>query len=237
MNETQRNLKISSQARQNGKNIYKSWVNVPKLTLAGNWFEKAGFSIGDYVKILVTDSMVQIIKSKPPQAEEPQQVAPCEPLNDFVNYIDGLHYEGYSANIKRDYPDQWDELFRLYREDYPLLMQEPETEYVPSPIQIKRRVLSELSATLMPLVEAGEYANVNEGLIDMYKNEKHQEFKTYNQWKNEGFNVRKGEKAFNIWAKPLEAQKPEENATPEDESSRKFFPLCFLFSNAQVTKI
>jgi len=235
MNAEQRTLKISSQARQNGKYYNKTWVNTPKLTLSGNWFEKAGFGIGEFVRVMVSDCIIQIIKEKTPAPiqEQPQP----EPLENFVAYIDGLHYEGYSANIREFYPHQWEELLRQFTADYPRMMAEPETEYkVLTPIQMKRKVLSELSQTITPLVEAGEYETINEGLIDMYKDDNNQVFKTYNQWKAEGYQVKRGAKAYNVWAKPLSAQKEATETTPEDENGKQFFPLCFLFSNAQVEK-
>ncbi len=48
----------------------------------------------------------------------------------------------------------------------------------------------------------------------------------------QGFSVRKGEKALLLWRKPKAKQteeEPEENAT-------EFYPLAFLFSKQQVTQ-
>ncbi len=57
-----------------------------------------------------------------------------------------------------------------------------------------------------------------------------QTLKTFNQWINEGFHVKKGEKALLLWAKPLHVQKNE----PKPEDGPAFFPVVYLFSNLQV---
>ncbi len=103
----------------------------------------------------------------------------------------------------------------------------------------KRKELSELSRAVAPLVERGEFSSINAAIIEThYKKEGHEEFNTFDQWKEKGFSVKKGEKAFFIWAKPLNALKEEkEGKTPETEEGAKFFPLCFLFSNKQVRRI
>ena len=97
----------------------------------------------------------------------------------------------------------------------------------------KREKLKEMSAAVKPLVEAGTFTKLNEAIIaTYYKNETHQEFKTFNQWIAAGYRVRKGEKAFCVWAKPLSKQL--EAKGQELGEAHDFFPMCFLFSNAQV---
>ncbi len=97
-----------------------------------------------------------------------------------------------------------------------------------------RQQLKTISQQLKPLVKAGEYNNLNEALIQVaYKSDTHQEFKTFNQWKREGFTILKGSKAFAVWAQPVKATKAKEGANPEDF---EFFPVCYLFSNAQVRR-
>lgn len=97
-----------------------------------------------------------------------------------------------------------------------------------------RQQLKAISQTLKPLVKAGQFTNLNEALIQVaYKNETHQEFKTFNQWKKDGYTILKGSKAFPVWAQPVKSTKPKEGASPEDY---EFFPVCYLFSNAQVRR-
>lgn len=101
----------------------------------------------------------------------------------------------------------------------------------------KREALKVLSAEVAPLVERGDYETINAALInEIYTDEENTEFKTFSQWVKDGYQVKKGSKAFLVWARPNQKQKPEEEATPENEDGTKFFPLCYLFSNAQVTK-
>lgn len=101
------------------------------------------------------------------------------------------------------------------------------------PINTKRVQLSELSRAVAPMVEAGQFDKINEALISCYRTGEHQEFKTLHQWNKEGFQVKKGSEAFAVWARPKTKFK-EANGAPTEEKDYSFFPLCFLFSNAQV---
>lgn len=107
------------------------------------------------------------------------------------------------------------------------------------PINEKREQLKALSQQVAELVEAGEYLTINEAIMtEFYKKNGNTEFNTYKQWKEKGFQVRKGEKAYTLWAKPLSAQKTKEEATPEEQESKSnYFPICHLFSNLQVEKM
>lgn len=99
--------------------------------------------------------------------------------------------------------------------------------------QKNRDALRELSVALRPAVSAGDYATINEALIDAYSKNGHDEFKTFNQWKNEGKSIIKGSKAFVVWAKPKDIPHPDPEAE-QDEFS--YYPLCYLFSNKQVAE-
>lgn len=104
-----------------------------------------------------------------------------------------------------------------------------------TPIQEKREFLKLLSKSAAVYVEQGDFATINEAIINTaYKTDTHKFFKTFNQWKAEGFFVKKGEKAFVVWGRPTEEQEPEDNKETSPEHEGKFFPLAFLFSNAQV---
>lgn len=101
------------------------------------------------------------------------------------------------------------------------------------PENSKRLFLSELSKQVAPLVEAGEYDRINAAIIATYKNETHQEFKRFSEWKKLGYQIKKGSEAFTVWARPRTKYKVE-NQVQTEEKDYSFFPLCFLFSNAQV---
>ncbi len=97
--------------------------------------------------------------------------------------------------------------------------------------QLKRDELRELSRQVMPMVKEGTYKNVNMALIEsLYKRDGNEIFKTYDQWRADGFQVRKGEKAFLIWSRPNRKQE-------EGTEEQKFFRLAFLFSNLQVEAV
>lgn len=97
----------------------------------------------------------------------------------------------------------------------------------------KRLQLSELSKMVAPLVKNGQYDTINEALMSCYFTAEDKTFKTLRQWNKEGMQVMKGSEAFLIWARPKTKYK-QANGMPTDEKDYSFFPLCFLFSNAQV---
>ena len=104
-------------------------------------------------------------------------------------------------------------------------------------IQQKREILKAFSVQVAPLVELGTFETVNCALVDAYTTAEHQEFKTFNQWKAEGFFVKKGMKAFLVWGRPKGSPEQEKTKTTEEnEEDSKFFPIAFIFSNAQVEK-
>jgi len=76
----------------------------------------------------------------------------------------------------------------------------------------------------------------------VYKTEGITVFKKFNEWKQEGASVKKGEKAFPIWGQPVGKQKEVEakskgenyEASPEEY---ELYPICYVFSNLQVKPI
>ena len=97
-----------------------------------------------------------------------------------------------------------------------------------------RKKLIATSQALRILVKEGAIDSVNEGLKDMYteQNPEIEEFKTFNQWKNEGATVRRGEKAFLVWGQPRRVEQVPEGSTEPEEF--KYWPICYLFANTQV---
>ena len=84
-----------------------------------------------------------------------------------------------------------------------------------------------------------EGCSINEILVQhFYTDEQNYIFHTFHDWIKKDYKINKGAEAFLIWGKPknkLENTeiKPE-NSTEETE--KEFYPMCYLFSNAQVTK-
>lgn len=77
---------------------------------------------------------------------------------------------------------------------------------------------------------------MNEMLILQYKAETGATiFRTFKQWKEQGFSVKKGEKGFPIFSRPISAIKAEQGKDSSPEES-KFFGTCYLFHENQVEK-
>ena len=115
----------------------------------------------------------------------------------------------------------------------------------------KRLVLSELSrdAEKLRTQKIKEAKSLGEALFwgkktinymllnYMYQTNGATEFNTFKQWKEKGATILKGAKAFAIWGQPVHEQKKKEDKKEEEtqEDKYKYFPICYLFSNLQVT--
>ncbi len=91
-----------------------------------------------------------------------------------------------------------------------------------------------LSTRLKPQVDLGVFPTINKAILHHYQtlHPDITEFNSFKQWISTGYKVKKGQKGFPIWTKPM--QKGENNDT---ENPYKFFGMCYLFSNLQVEKI
>jgi hypothetical protein len=103
-------------------------------------------------------------------------------------------------------------------------------------IQEIREDLKAKSAQVAAAVKLGQFDSINEAIIAVfYRGNEHESFNTYMGWRAEGFQVKRGSKAFHIWSRPLDVLKPDENETDEERS--RYYPVAFIFSNAQVEPI
>lgn len=85
--------------------------------------------------------------------------------------------------------------------------------------------------------ECLEDSTINEIIrLFFYTDETHQTFNTFWEWKDKGYKVKKGEKAFLFWGSKRK-NKQDDQAQSQEEESYSFFPLCYVFSNAQVEPI
>jgi len=100
----------------------------------------------------------------------------------------------------------------------------------------KRQALKELSRVIKLAVKEGIYHSVNEGLADAYKQDGHEVLKSYNRWKSEGFQVKKGSKALLLWGEKRKQTAPPVNGANEPDEY-EFFPVAYVFSNKHVEKI
>lgn len=102
--------------------------------------------------------------------------------------------------------------------------------------QENRSSLIEMSQAARKLVESGDFDRINEAIIEaIYKanNPEIQEFKTFGQWKQEGRTIVKGSKAYLVWGQPRKVEQSEADSNEPKEF--KYWPLCYLFSNLQVS--
>lgn len=99
-----------------------------------------------------------------------------------------------------------------------------------------RKKLIGLSQVIRIAVKEGIYDSVNEGLRETYEeaNEEITEFNTFNQWKEQGYTIKKGSKAFLFWGQPRQVSQVPEGSTEPEEF--KYWPICYLFANTQVHK-
>lgn len=85
----------------------------------------------------------------------------------------------------------------------------------------------------------GKPMTVNEGLLMTYKIETGcKTFKTFHQWKADGYRVKKGVSSFRVWGSPINA-KTKEAATQtteqgEEAKQYEYWPMCSLFNESQV---
>jgi hypothetical protein len=96
----------------------------------------------------------------------------------------------------------------------------------------KRDELKAISQGFKPLVKEGAIGSVNEGLENYYREQGHADLKSYNRWKEAGFQVKKGMKALLLWGEPKPIKKAGVEVKEGEEES--FFPLSYVFSNLQV---
>lgn len=63
------------------------------------------------------------------------------------------------------------------------------------------------------------------------------EYSTYKGWKDKGYQVKKGSKAFPVWGKKLKFRKEVETPKGTKEKEYSAFPLANLFHESQVEKV
>mgnify|MGYP003633842274 FL=1 len=103
----------------------------------------------------------------------------------------------------------------------------------------RRKALITLSVKAREMrdeVEELADSTLNDIIIShFYTDEENFDFKLLRDWNKEGFQVKKGARAFTVWGKKRKGTKAAEQEGGEDQEY-KFFPLAYLFSNAQVER-
>lgn len=110
----------------------------------------------------------------------------------------------------------------------------------------KRAELKALSNQLKKAVQQGAIPESEDGTINallrfFYAQQGHTELKTFDEWKEAGYIVRKGQKAILLWGRPRKHDRDKEAATAGEDTEQQtseqqddFFPVCYVFSNLQV---
>jgi len=96
----------------------------------------------------------------------------------------------------------------------------------------------------------GATVGVNEVLLAIYQEQTGcTDFRRFDEWKDAGYNVKKGEKSFRVWGSPLaskkttggddfaESESVEVSTEDEGSSKYKYWPMCSLFNEAQVEQM
>ena len=104
---------------------------------------------------------------------------------------------------------------------------------------VGRKALKDLCNTLQAAAKAaGMEETPNQLLREYYAQAGHTELKTFDEWKQAGFYIRRGEKAILLWGHPKPSRQAKEAAKQagkaEEEAKNDFYPLAYLFSNKQV---
>ena len=100
-----------------------------------------------------------------------------------------------------------------------------------------RKLSNDLKLANALLIANGE--TINTLLVQYYK-QKYEvtDLKTYDQWKNFGFQVKRGEMSYMVWGTPRTIKITHgEDPTAEPQEKDDFFPVCHLFDASQVAPI
>jgi len=73
---------------------------------------------------------------------------------------------------------------------------------------------------------------LNDYIIELFYEGKDHTFNTFKGWLEQGKVVKKGEKGFVIWGKPIRGE--QKNGEKEVEKTYKMFPISYIFRDDQV---
>lgn len=102
-------------------------------------------------------------------------------------------------------------------------------------IEQKKHFLREFSQAYGMIVK-NKGITVNELLRMAYEREGAINLKTFNQWKNEGFRVKKGAKSLILWSGVIINLEKKESHEGETKGG-KFFKVAFVFDENNVESI
>lgn len=83
----------------------------------------------------------------------------------------------------------------------------------------------------------GQMMTVNQGLVFHYEIQTGcKDFRTFHEWKEAGYKVKKGAESFRIWGSPIKATSKTGQGEGEEgtQDKYKYWPMCCLFNESQV---
>lgn len=102
---------------------------------------------------------------------------------------------------------------------------------------------------IMELTGADYIPTINEMLRAYYEKQANiTELNTFDQWKEKGYQVRRGEKAYLFWGKPKSRQQQPQEPSEDEQGEQaqqvepltakqnEYYPLCYLFDISQCHK-
>ncbi len=113
--------------------------------------------------------------------------------------------------------------------------QQESQQEVHRPKDENREKLKQLSNQVKHLVQEGKFSTMNEAILaTFYQNEHNTEFRSFLNWSQNGYQIKKGEKAFLLWGKPKEHHVVNKDDPEKEDTDYSFYPIAKVFSNNQV---
>ena len=109
-----RQIKVGYNTRDNGTRYTRRTKFFPKMVLQGNWLQNAGFEIGQQTEVNVQPGKIEILLSQEVQHETRRESA----YHDFINYMDGIFFDGYAQTLASEHPQQFTNQFNEFINQY-----------------------------------------------------------------------------------------------------------------------
>lgn len=85
------------------------------------------------------------------------------------------------------------------------------------------------------LLDTGEVVSINQILLEQhYQSTGAKVLLRFDDWKREGFQVKRNSRSVRIWAKPCNGKSAQGDGTTSEYA---FYPMCCLFSEEQVIPV
>ena len=100
----------------------------------------------------------------------------------------------------------------------------------------KKELLDIAKKARQMIGETRSNGTVNEYILSIYKKQTGAiTFRTFKGWKDAGFSVKKGEKGYPVFSRPIGVIKSEKNKEADSEDFKRF-GTAYLFNEFQINK-